>query len=88
MCIRDSDGAMTYVPGNSRAGDAVTLRFELDTLVVLTSVPHPLDPVPQWSPQRVAIEVASVGPAGDADAVRVACPENARGFAASEAVLR
>ena len=84
----DDAGAFAYAPGNSEAGDTVTLRFELDALVVLTSVPHPLDPSAQWSPRPVAIEVASVDPAGDADAVRVACPENRRGFAATEAVLR
>jgi urea carboxylase-associated protein 2 len=84
----DEAGAFAFVAGNSQAGAAVTLRFELDTLVVLSSVPHPLDPAPTWSPRPVRLELESVGAAGDADAVRRACEENGRGFAASEAALR
>jgi uncharacterized protein YcgI (DUF1989 family) len=66
----------------------VTLRFELDVLVVLCGAPHPLDPVAEWSPRPVRLDLHSVDPASDADAVRRACAENGRGFAASEAVLR
>jgi urea carboxylase-associated protein 2 len=81
-------GEFAFVSGNSPPGSSVTLRFELDTLVVLCSAPHPLDPVEEWSPRAVGLEVVSVEPAGDADAVRRACAENGRGFAAGEAVLR
>ncbi len=81
-------GDLRFVTGNSRAGDVVTLRFELDTLVVLSCVPHPLDPAEEWAPGPVALELASIGAASDADAVRRACPENERGFAASEEALR
>jgi urea carboxylase-associated protein 2 len=86
--VVDEDGELEFVTGNSPAGSSVTLRFELDTLVVLCSAPHPLDPAQEWSPRPVALEVATVEVAGDADAVRQACAENGRGFAASEAVLR
>jgi urea carboxylase-associated protein 2 len=82
------DGALEFVAGNSEAGASVTVRFELDTLVVLCSVPHPLDRAPAWSPRPVGLELASVEVAGDADAVRRACAENGRGFAATEAELR
>jgi urea carboxylase-associated protein 2 len=81
-------GELAFVAGNSPAGSRVTLRFELDTLVVLCSAPHPLDPQPEWSPRPVGLQLDSVAAAGDADAVRRACAENARGFAATEAVLR
>jgi urea carboxylase-associated protein 2 len=81
-------GELAFVAGNSPAGSAVTLRFELDTLVVLCSVPHPLDPAETWSPRPVRLELASVDAPGGADAVRRACAENGRGFAATEAVLR
>lgn len=82
------DGALTFVPGNSRPGDALTLRFELDTLVVLSCVPHPLDPATEWNPRPVALELAAVDAASATDGVRLACAENERGFAASEASLR
>ena len=81
------EGALEFVAGNSRAGASVTLRFELDVLVVLCSAPHPLDPIPQWTPRPVRLELDAVPVAGDADAVRTACAENGRGFAATEAVL-
>ena len=84
----DDDGRLAFVPGNSSPGDAVTLRFELDTLVVLCSVPHPLDPAPDWAPRPVMLDLEPVDEAGADDAVRRACPENKRGFAASEEALR
>jgi len=83
----DDEGVLAFVPGSSSAGDAVTLRFELDTLVVLSCAPHPLDPTPEWAPRPVAIELDAVEPAGEDDPVRLACPENERGFAASEEAL-
>ncbi len=81
------EGELSFVEGNSGAGDHVTVRFELDTLVLLCSVPHPLDPAPQWRPGAVGLRLETVPVAPADDAVRVACAENERGFAASELVL-
>jgi urea carboxylase-associated protein 2 len=81
------EGELEFVSGHSVAGAQATLRFDLDTLVVLTSSPHPLDPAPDWSPQPVRLLVEPVAVADAADPVRCACPENERGFAASEAEL-
>jgi urea carboxylase-associated protein 2 len=81
-------GALAFVDGSSAAGAAVTLRFELDTLVVLCSAPHPLDPAPAWSPRPVRLRIEPVDSTTHEDPVRRACEENARGFAASEAALR
>jgi len=80
------DGALAFVPGNSAPGALVTLRFELDSLVVLSSVPHPLDA--EWRPRPVRLLLAEAAPAAADDPVRTACPENERAFAASEAALR
>ena len=67
----------------------MTLRFELDALVVLSSVPHPLDPAPAWSPRPVRLLLERVDAcAATTTPVRRACAENERGFAASEAALR
>jgi urea carboxylase-associated protein 2 len=82
------DGAFAFASGNSAAGAAVTLRFELDTLVVLCGVPHPFDPAAAWSPRPVGLRIEPVDAATADDRVRRACPENERGFAASEAALR
>jgi urea carboxylase-associated protein 2 len=80
-------GELEFVSGHSHAGALVTLRFELDSLVVLTSSPHPLDPAVDWPAHPVRLILEHAASAGDEDAVRTRCPENARGFAASEAVL-
>ena len=53
--VAGESGELRFVAGNSTAGAAVTLRFELDTLVVLSSVPHPLDPASAWSPRPVRL---------------------------------
>jgi urea carboxylase-associated protein 2 len=82
------DGELAFVAGHSAPGARVTLRFDLDTIVVLSSVPHPLDPAPEWSPRPVRLLMGEMPPAGADDPVRTACPENERAFAASEATLR
>lgn len=79
------DGALAYVSGNSRPGAAVTLRFEMDTLVVLSSTPHPLDPAREYRPGAVALEVADGPPAATDDPCRLSRPENGRGFALTAA---
>ena len=81
------DGGLAFVADHSRPGSSVTLRFELDSLVVLTSSPHPMDPRPDWCPRPVALVLAPAPAAAEDDAVRRACAENERGFAASEAAL-
>lgn len=81
------DGRLQFVAGNSQPGARVTLRFELDVLVVLANVPHPMDPAQAWSPGVVGMSIAAAAPAAPDDAVRHACPENERGFAATEMVL-
>jgi urea carboxylase-associated protein 2 len=84
----DGAGDFAFVTGNSAAGSHVTVRFELDTLVVLSSVPHPLDPAPDWAPRPVALQIERVDATTREDVVRRACEENGRGFAATEAALR
>ncbi len=38
----DESGSLHLVPGHCHAGDAVDLRFEMDTIVLLHAGPHPL----------------------------------------------
>jgi uncharacterized protein len=81
----DEHGALSLVAGHSPAGAHVTLRFELDTLLVLWNGPHPLDS--EWHARPVRVILAQAEPAQAHDAVRGACAENERGFAATEAAL-
>jgi uncharacterized protein len=82
-----SDGGLEFIGGRSPPGTRVTVRFELDTLVVLASVPHPLDPSPRWRPRPIRLLLERVDATPEDDPVRTACPENERGFAATEAAL-
>jgi uncharacterized protein len=79
------DGGLAFVSGNSRPGAAVTLRFEMDTLVVLSSTPHPLDPAREYRPGAVRLDIADGAPAAPDDPCRLSRPENARGFALTAA---
>ena len=40
------------------------LRAELNTLVVLSNTPHPLDPAPSYAPKPVALTISPAQPAG------------------------
>ena len=87
----DDEGALRWIPRKAKPGaDAsvlVELRFEMDTLVVLTNTPHPLDPSPTYAPPPVTL-VLFEGPApGSDDPCRISRPENERGFALTEAYV-
>ncbi|MBM4228424.1 MAG: urea carboxylase-associated family protein [Gammaproteobacteria bacterium] len=77
----DAEGALSFQAGHSRVGDTVTMHAEMDTLVVLNTCPHRLDPTLQWTPRPVACEVLHVGETPAWDACRLSRAENARGYA-------
>jgi urea carboxylase-associated protein 2 len=80
----DAAGALHWHAGHCRAGGAVELRFEMDTLAVLYAGPHPLDTAPHFAPRAVQLAARYTGPAPTLDACRDRCPENQRGFRNTE----
>lgn len=74
----DAEGNLSFVPNNSKAGDYIELLAELNTLVVLSNTPHPLDPSPRYAPKPVLLSIRD----GQSLTVpaRGSCPENERGF--------
>jgi uncharacterized protein len=84
----DGDGNLSWVPGNSAAGANVELRFEMDTLIVLSNTPHPLDPARDYQPGAVELAIADGPPAAEDDPCRLSRPENGRGFALTAAYAR
>lgn len=84
----DAEGNLAWVPNPAPTGAFVELRAELNTLVVLSNTPHPLDPSPHYAPKPVALELRSGEPTGDDDLCRYACPENERGFTLTESYFR
>jgi urea carboxylase-associated protein 2 len=86
--IVDADGKMAWHAANSQPGAYVDLRCEMDTLVVLTNTPHPLDPATVYAPPPVELLVGRGDPPGRDDPSRLSRPENGRGFALTEAYDR
>jgi len=78
--VADAQGALSFVPENSRPGAYVTLRAELHTLIVLSNTPHPMDPRRAYAPRPVALTIRAGLPAAIEDPCRQSCPENGRGF--------
>jgi urea carboxylase-associated protein 2 len=82
------DGSIDYVAGNSRAGDFVELRFEMDTLVLLHTCPHPLSTAPSYPRTPVRYALRAAPEVAEDDLCRNSRPENGRGFANTELYRR
>jgi len=80
----DDDGQLGFVPDHSREGDFVDLRFEMNTIVVLSTCQHRLDPNPRYEPTAVELRCWRSGTAGQDDPCRLSMPENGRGFINTE----
>src|SRR6266851_3673812 len=52
-----SDGAMSFARGNSKAGDSVELRAEMNVLVIVNTCQHPLNPNPKYEPKPVHLSI-------------------------------
>ena len=78
------DGTLSFVPGQSPAGSNVELRAEMNTLIILNTCQHPLDPNPNYEPKPVNLVVRRVPPPAADDPCRVSRPENGRGFTLTE----
>lgn len=76
----DADGGFAFQPGNSKAGDYLELYAPMDTLVVLTALQHPMDPIPEYAPKPIQLSWQRV----DSDGITVLCrssrAENGRAF--------
>jgi hypothetical protein len=82
--VADDAGDLHFEAQHSRPGAYVDLRFEMNTLVVLATCQHPLDPALEYQPREVQITAFATAPAADDDACRTRCPENQRGFRNTE----
>jgi urea carboxylase-associated protein 2 len=78
--VSDDFGKLAFVPGNSSAGDCVELRFEMETLVVLNTCQHPLDPDLVYHQRNVKLEVLAGDPPLLDDPALQIRPENLRAW--------
>jgi uncharacterized protein len=78
--IADENGNITLDTKNHAAGNSVTLRFEMDTLVIMHACPHPLNLSPQYPFKSVRVELGEADPVTDDDFCKNFRSENQRGF--------
>jgi len=76
----DQNGDISFVADHSKAGTVIELRFEMDTLVVMSTCPHPMSTAEQYPNKPVEIVVGKADPIGDDDLCVNSCAENGRGF--------
>lgn len=76
----DDDGNLSFVSGHSKAGDCVELRFEMDTLIVLTTCPHPMNPISEYPHLPIKISLSEAAEIGEDDESLNSSAENGRGF--------
>jgi urea carboxylase-associated protein 2 len=76
----NESGVLGLDHSNSQAGGAVTLRFEMDVLVLLHTCPHPLNRSSEYPRGPVQVELGIAAPMLGDDPCRNHCDENRRGF--------
>lgn len=72
----DASGELTFHAGNSKAGDYIDLSFVMNTLMVLSTAPHPLDPDKSYQPGAIHLELFDTPPEAVTECLRIA--ENIR----------
>jgi len=73
-------GDLSFVTEHSKAGDVVELRFEMDTLVVLTTCPHPMNPASEYPSHAVEVALSDAPAMTADDKCLNSSDENGRGF--------
>ncbi len=78
--IADDYGNIQLDSQTPSAGQFITLRFEMDTLVLLHTCPHPLTTATQYPFNPVEIQLGTAAPVAEDDYCKNFRPENTRGF--------
>lgn len=78
--VAEDDGRLRYQENNSSAGDHIDLRFEMDTLVILHTCPHPMNPSLDYPRKPIQYQLRKSARVADDDLCMNACSENQRGF--------
>lgn len=83
-CAVQSDGGISLINEYSGPGSMVALRFEMDTLVLLHTCPHPLSQAQEYPQGEVEVSLSVAKPMEDDDECLNSCEENRRGFLNNE----
>ncbi|MHA6532083.1 urea amidolyase associated protein UAAP1 [Paenibacillus sp. BAC0078] len=76
----DEEGNMHFADGHCIEGSTVTLRTEMDILLLVSNTPNPLDPSSVYPSVPVKIEILGAEPLKADDECVNARPENRRAF--------
>ena len=77
----EEDGSLVFDSSQGKASALVDLRFEMDTLVLFHTCPHPMNPAAEYPRKGIAVEVYRGEPVAEDDLCLNSRPENGRGFA-------
>ena len=78
--IADDQGNIQLDTKNQAAGNSVTLRFEMDTLVIMHACPHPLNKSTRYPFAAIEVELGEADAVGEDDYCKNFREENQRGF--------
>ena len=76
----NDEGDLSFVTDHSKAGDVVELRFEMETLVVFTTCPHPMNPAADYPNRSVQLALRTAPEMSADDKCLNSSDENGRGF--------
>lgn len=76
----DSEGGMHYIEEHCNNGGTVTLRTEMDLLLILSNTPNPLDERKEYPAVPVMVEILPAMPVDSLDYCVNYRPENRRAF--------
>lgn len=74
------DGSLHFALGHSKKGETITLRAEMDVLIILSNTPNPLDPSSNYPSVPVEITITDAAPLEENDICVNHRPENRRAF--------
>ncbi len=77
----DSEGHLTFDVNHCPPGSHVTLRTEMDVLIIFSNTPHPLDPRLPYPAAQVRLNIQTADPIDEKEDLCVGhCSENRRAF--------
>jgi len=74
------DGTMHFVFGHAKKGETITLRTEMDVLLILSNTPNPLDTSNTYPSVPVELTITDAQPVQEDDHCLNYRPENRRAF--------
>ncbi|MBT2582977.1 urea amidolyase associated protein UAAP1 [Planococcus sp. ISL-109] len=76
----DEKGNMHFVPGHAKKGDTVTLRTEMDVVLILSNTPNPFDTSSTYPTAPFELAITDAKPIQEDDSCLNNRPENRRAF--------